>query len=56
MIAMDANFGLVRKKNVGKSRMGQKHGDTFFIDDEEVQAFVGQYQTSSGKDSNSVSK
>ena len=39
-IALDGNFGLVRKRSAGKSMEPPKHGDRLFLDDQKVQEIV----------------
>jgi hypothetical protein len=47
---MDANFGLVRKKNAGKSLSAANCGSRFFISDEVVSTFVESYYDHNVKD------
>ncbi|XP_071851551.1 uncharacterized protein [Apostichopus japonicus] len=44
-VSLDANFGLVRKKNAGTSLEPPKHASKFFINQEEVDDYVDQYST-----------
>ncbi|XP_033099305.1 uncharacterized protein LOC117102960, partial [Anneissia japonica] len=45
-VAIDANFGLLRRKKAGDSMEPPKHGSRFFITDEEVSNFVNSYNDS----------
>jgi len=49
-VSMDANFGLVRKKNAGKSLSAANCGSQFFIDDGMVNDFVETYYEHNVKD------
>ncbi|KAJ8045840.1 hypothetical protein HOLleu_08940 [Holothuria leucospilota] len=42
-ISLDANFGLVRKKNAGQSLEPPKHSSRYFLDQDESDAFVNSY-------------
>ncbi|XP_033113345.1 uncharacterized protein LOC117113944 [Anneissia japonica] len=42
-VSLDANFGLVRKKNSGHSLEPPKHENRYFVADGKVQEFVGHY-------------
>lgn len=55
-VSLDANFGLVRKKNSGTSLEPPKHASKFFINQEEVDDYVDQYSTqTSSKEEHQVS-
>jgi hypothetical protein len=49
-VSMDANFGLVRKKNAGKSFSDASYGSRFFVDDSAVNEFVDSYSDRNVKD------
>ena len=43
-LTMDACFGLVRKKSASKHVLPSRHGDLFFIDQDNVDHFVHSYK------------
>jgi hypothetical protein len=49
-VSMDANFGLVRKKNAGKSLSDASYGSRFFVSDSAVNEFVDSYSDRNVKD------
>jgi hypothetical protein len=49
-ISVDANFGLVRKHNSGSSPLPSDYANAFFLDAEEVDAFVKNYGSENLKD------
>lgn len=46
---MDANFGLVRKRNAGRSFIKANCDAEFFVDDNKVQQFVEKYNETANK-------
>ena len=52
-VCLDANFGLVRKKNAGKDVSLSTSDATYFVDDEVVRSFTNDYEDS--VNSNNVS-
>lgn len=49
-IALDGNFGLVRKKNSGNSYGPPVYGTVYFVSQDETDEFVASYNNDNAKD------
>lgn len=54
-LSFDANFGLVQKKSSGTSFEPPKHGNSLFLDQDDVDKFVALYNNTDSKVMDGVS-